>query len=65
VSRRYFQRLPGSFGWTLKPIADGVTVEVGEQIEVQISLRAKHAAEYVHLRDPRPAGAEPESVLSR
>ena len=29
------------------------------------SLRSKHAAEYVHLRDPRAAGAEPENVLSR
>ena len=29
---------------------------VGDQVEVQISLRTKHAAEYVHLRDPRGAG---------
>ena len=65
VSRRYFQRLPDSFGWKLVPLADGVAVAVGDEIEVQVSLRTKHAAEYVHLRDPRPAGAEPESVLSR
>ena len=43
----------------------GAAVAVGDEIEVQVSLRAKHAAEYVHLRDPRPAGAEPESALSR
>ena len=32
---------------------------------MQISLRTKHDAEYVHLRDPRAAGLEPENVLSR
>ena len=32
---------------------------------MQISLRAKHAAEYVHLRDPRAAGLEPENAVSR
>ncbi|MBZ0115050.1 MAG: hypothetical protein K8J08_21495, partial [Thermoanaerobaculia bacterium] len=26
--------------------------------------RSRHAAEYVHLRDPRGAGFEPESLLS-
>jgi uncharacterized protein YfaS (alpha-2-macroglobulin family) len=31
---------------------------------VQISLRAKHEAEYVHLRDPRGAGFEPENLNS-
>ena len=28
-------------------------------------MSAEHAAEYVHLRDPRAAGTEPENVLSR
>ena len=32
---------------------------------MQLSLRAKHAAEYVHLRDPRGAGFEPEEARSR
>ena len=40
-------------------------VNAGDEIEVQLSIRAKHSAEYVPLRDPRPAGAEPENVLSR
>jgi len=57
--------IPDSTGWKLVPLADGVAVAVGDEIEVQVSLRTKHAAEYVHLRDPRPAGAEPESVVSR
>ncbi len=32
---------------------------------MQLSLRTKHAAEYVHLRDPRGAGFEPEHAVSR
>ena len=31
---------------------------------MQLSLRTKHAAEYVHLRDPRAAGFEPENAVS-
>ncbi len=68
VSRRYFKRelASGPVGkeWTLKPLAEGQLIRVGDQIEVQISLRTKHEAEYVHLRDPRAAGLEPENVVS-
>jgi alpha-2-macroglobulin len=69
VSRKYFKRelganAAGAKEWTLKPLADGQKIEVGDQIEVQISLRTKHEAEYVHLRDPRAAGLEPENVVS-
>jgi alpha-2-macroglobulin len=59
VSRRYFRREPTTSGFVLKPLAEGVQVALGDEIEVQVSLTAKHEAEYVHLRDPRPAGTEP------
>ena len=62
VSRKYFRREATASGFVLKPLAEGTAVAPGDEIEVQISLRAKHAAEYVHLRDPRAAGTEPESV---
>ena len=65
VTRRYFVRESTKSGFVLKPLADGASVAVGDQIEVQVSLTSKHAAEYVHLRDPRAAGLEPENVLSR
>ena len=42
-----------------------MTLSPGDEVEVQVSLRSKHAAEYIHLRDPRAAGLEPENVLSR
>ena len=64
VSRRYFRRTPGAAGFTLQPIAEGAAVKPGDEVVVQIALGSKHAAEYVHLRDPRAAGLEPEDLVS-
>ncbi|MEO8431718.1 MAG: alpha-2-macroglobulin family protein [Acidobacteriota bacterium] len=64
VSRRYFRRDRTAAGAVLTPLEDGAPLAPGDEVEVQISLSAKHAAEYVHLRDPRPAGAEPVSRTS-
>ncbi len=64
VERRYFRRHHDGRDWVLEPIDDGAALTPGDQLEAQLSIRAKHAAEYVHLRDPRGAGFEPESVSS-
>jgi uncharacterized protein YfaS (alpha-2-macroglobulin family) len=64
VSRRYFKRETGGREATLTPIKEGTPLAVGDEVEVQISLRTKHAAEYVHLRDPRGAGFEPQGAVS-
>jgi len=65
VTRQYFRRFNDGSGWVLRPLADGEEIEPGDQIEVHLSIRAKHAAEYVHLRDPRGAGFEPETLHSQ
>ncbi len=63
VSRSYFLRESTAAGFVLKPLAEGTVVRAGDEVEVQLSLRTKHAAEYVHLRDPaagrRRAGERP------
>jgi hypothetical protein len=64
VERRYYKRSMAEGEWSLEPLAEGAQLAAGDQIEVQLSIRAKHAAEYVHLRDPRPAGFEPQSLTS-
>ncbi|HXU03277.1 MAG TPA: alpha-2-macroglobulin family protein, partial [Polyangia bacterium] len=64
VSRRYFKRDTGGREATLTPIKEGTPLAVGDEVEVQISLRTKHAAEYVHLRDPRAAGFESQGAVS-
>lgn len=65
VTREYFRRFNDGDRWVLRPLADGEQLEPGDQVEVHLSIRAKHAAEYVHLRDPRGAGFEPETLRSQ
>ncbi|MFP2932235.1 alpha-2-macroglobulin family protein, partial [Pyxidicoccus sp. 3LG] len=65
VSRRYFRREREGREAVLQPLAEGTPLKPGDEVEVQLSLRTKHAAEYVHLKDPRAAGLEPENVQSR
>jgi hypothetical protein len=65
VQREYFVRQKMGEEVLLLPITDGQEVKVGDQIEVQLSVRSKHPAEYVHLKDPRAAGLEPEHPISR
>lgn len=64
INRKYFKRENNGKEWVLKPLADGEQIRIGDQIEVQISITTKHEAEYVHLRDPRAAGLEPENPVS-
>ena len=64
VERSYFRRLKRGDEVVLKPLADGEPLAVGDEIEVQLSIRARHPAEYVHLRDPRPSGCEPVTLMS-
>jgi uncharacterized protein YfaS (alpha-2-macroglobulin family) len=65
VARTYYKRESNGREMVLKPLADGEPVQVGDQIEIHLSIRAQHPCEYVHLRDPRAAGLEPENAVSR
>jgi uncharacterized protein YfaS (alpha-2-macroglobulin family) len=64
VERSYFRRVKSGDDVVLKPLAEGAPLAVGDEIEVQLSIRARHPAEYVHLRDPRPSGCEPVTLIS-
>jgi alpha-2-macroglobulin len=65
VTRKYFKREKTGREAVLKPLKEGARLEPGDEIEVHISLTTKHPMEYVHLRDPRPAGCEPVSNVSK
>ncbi len=65
VQRSYFKRVNNGQEFVLKPLSEGEALQVGDEVEVHVSLRSKHQAEYVHLRDPRAAGLEPEAAVSR
>jgi hypothetical protein len=64
VERSYFKREKRGEETVLKPLEEGATLAVGDEIEVHLSIRARHPAEYVHLRDPRPSGCEPVTLTS-
>jgi len=64
VTRSYFLREKSGSEVVLRPLAEGTRVHVGDEVEVHLSVRTKHAMEYVHLRDPRAAGFEPVSLRS-
>jgi hypothetical protein len=59
VSRRYFKRVGTGTETVLLPLDGGESLAVGDEVEVQLALRSRVPAEYVHLRDPRAAGREP------
>ena len=64
VDRAFYRRSSTAEGWVLQPLLEGDALEIGDQVEVQLSLRTRHGAEYVHLRDPRGAGFEPVAPRS-
>jgi len=65
ISRSYFKRVNTGREFVLQPVSEGAVLETGDEVEVHLSLAGKHPMEYVHLRDPRAAGFEPSSNLSR
>jgi uncharacterized protein YfaS (alpha-2-macroglobulin family) len=64
VERSYFKREKKGDEVVLKPLAEGAALAVGDEVEVHLAIRARHPAEYVHLRDPRPSGCEPVTLTS-
>jgi alpha-2-macroglobulin len=64
VERRFWKRVQRGKEWQLEPLAEGTRLAAGDQLEVELALSARAPAEYVHLRDPRGAGFEPEQVRS-
>jgi uncharacterized protein YfaS (alpha-2-macroglobulin family) len=64
VERRYFRRVQMGKETVLQPLAEGAVLAPGDEVDVQLALESKAAAEYVHLRDPRAAGFEPGVAVS-
>ncbi len=51
-------------GTKLHPITESDPIEVGDRVIVRVELRVDREMEYVHMKDMRAAGFEPENVLS-
>ncbi|OGD23036.1 MAG: hypothetical protein A2W03_04560 [Candidatus Aminicenantes bacterium RBG_16_63_16] len=64
VERTYYRREKRGGETVLQPLAEGTALAVGDEVEVHLSVRARHPAEYVQVRDPRPSGCEPVTLTS-
>jgi len=63
LEKRLFVRRFTAKGPEIRPVEG--PLEVGDLLRVRIVLRTDRDMEYVHLRDHRGSGMEPENVLSR
>lgn len=61
LKREFYLIKPGD---KLTPLKVGDKVTVGDEIEVLLTIKSKSQLEYVHLKDPRGAGFESNSLLS-
>ena len=64
LQRSFFRRVKEGGNSVLKPIRSGDVVNVGDEIEVQLKISTKSQFEYVHLKDPKAAGMEADTLLS-
>jgi uncharacterized protein YfaS (alpha-2-macroglobulin family) len=64
IKRDFFKREVIKGKMVLKPLLEGAVVNLGDQVEVHVSISSKHTSEYVHLLDPRPSGFEPDQLKS-
>ncbi len=64
LERTFYVREKSGTDYKLREIKSGDTVAVGDQIEVAVRIRTKSQFEYMHLKDPKAAGFEAETLLS-
>lgn len=51
-------------GAVLEPITENTPLKVGDRVKVRVVIRTDRDMEYVHLKDMRASGFEPENVFS-
>ncbi|MBR1920808.1 MAG: hypothetical protein IJ829_02250 [Kiritimatiellae bacterium] len=63
VEKKYYRKTKGAEGTRLA--AFGEALEPGDEIVARLEITSDRTYEFVHLKDERPACAEPVDVLSR
>ncbi len=64
LKKKLFIERPSATGPVLKSLKTN-RLQVGDRIKVRIELRVDRTMEYVHMKDMRASGFEPENVISR
>jgi uncharacterized protein YfaS (alpha-2-macroglobulin family) len=65
IKKQLFKTENSDKGVIMRPISEGNTLKVGDKVQVRIEIRVDRDMEYVHLKDMRASGFEPENVLSQ
>jgi uncharacterized protein YfaS (alpha-2-macroglobulin family) len=64
LKKQLFIEKPSDTGPVLHPLKKN-KVKIGDRVKVRIELRVDRTMEYVHMKDMRASGFEPENVISR
>jgi uncharacterized protein YfaS (alpha-2-macroglobulin family) len=64
LKKQLFIEKPSPTGPVLKAVKKN-KLRIGDRVKVRIELRVDRAMEYVHMKDMRASGFEPENVISR
>ncbi len=65
LSKKLFLKQNTDTGEKLFEIKDSTQVKVGDLVRVRIELKVDRPMEFVHIKDMRASGFEPENVLSQ
>lgn len=65
VTKELFVEKPGDRGPVIVPVTKAGEIKPGDKIIVRLVIKSDRRMEYVHLKDQRGSGLEPENVISR
>ncbi len=65
LEKKFFLVTSTDRGPVLEPLTGNRKLKPGDKLKVRIILRVDRDMDYVHMKDLRAAGTEPENVLSR
>lgn len=64
LDRRFFRRVKKGESYSLEPLKHGDSVKVGDTVVTRLTVTSRGQMEYLHLKDPRGAGFEAETLRS-
>jgi uncharacterized protein YfaS (alpha-2-macroglobulin family) len=65
LEKKFFLVTYTDRGPVLDPVTGATRLKPGDKLKVRIILRVDRDMDYIHMKDLRAAGTEPENVLSR
>src|SRR5690606_12155470 len=65
ISKKLFMETHTGKGPVITPVNENTPLKPGDRIIARIEIQVDRAMEYVHLKDLRASGFEPENVLSQ